>query len=174
MFYGAAIWDPVLIVSQIVANQCLFYLSLGLLEALFLRSHGRQLTIMYIFSWRQLDFQNYVGWTLILANLLNSLLSSVYLLWIVERAKKCLDFASTCFAFHLLFCCLYGGFPANLEWWATNTLGLLIMSLVGEWLCVRREMREIPVSNTTRAPRGGRGSNVELGQQNSKGASTSR
>lgn len=31
MFYGATIWDPVLIIAQIVAIQCLFYVSLGLL-----------------------------------------------------------------------------------------------------------------------------------------------
>ena len=31
MFYGAQVWDPVLIVAQILVNQCLFYTSLGLL-----------------------------------------------------------------------------------------------------------------------------------------------
>lgn len=177
----------------------------------------------------------------------------------VERAKKCLDFASTCFIIHLGAVCWYSGFPASLEWcvqvrvggslrwqvhtshgpmagaedrqwccnvlflvgvawaklktahscvplhcspawdgllpdsllhasmwdpcalvwcaalpctacyhhvilcfcnhppankvvfdvrnrWATNTIGLLIMSLLGEWLCVRREMQDIPLS----------------------------
>lgn len=31
MFYGATVWDPVLIVAQIITIQCLFYVSLGLL-----------------------------------------------------------------------------------------------------------------------------------------------
>lgn len=35
MFYGTAVWDPVLIVAQIVTLQCLFYLSLGALLFLF-------------------------------------------------------------------------------------------------------------------------------------------
>jgi len=35
MFYGAQVWDPVLIVAQIVTLQCLFYLSLGALLFVF-------------------------------------------------------------------------------------------------------------------------------------------
>lgn len=35
MFYGAPVWDPALIVAQIVTLQCLFYLSLGALLFLF-------------------------------------------------------------------------------------------------------------------------------------------
>ena len=31
MFYGAAVWDPWLILTQIITVQCLFYLSFGLL-----------------------------------------------------------------------------------------------------------------------------------------------
>ena len=31
MFYGTQVWDPVLIVAQIVTIQCLFYISFGLL-----------------------------------------------------------------------------------------------------------------------------------------------
>jgi hypothetical protein len=29
--------------------------------------------------------------------------------------------------------------------WTVNTLGMLIMSLLGEWLCVRRELADIPI-----------------------------
>ena len=35
MFYGVQVWDPALIVAQIVTLQCLFYLSLGALLFLF-------------------------------------------------------------------------------------------------------------------------------------------
>lgn len=31
--------------------------------------------------------------------------------------------------------------------WVTNIAGLAIMSLMGEWLCARREMSEIPVTS---------------------------
>lgn len=35
MFYGANSWDPLLIISQIISIQCLFYLSLGLWQLAF-------------------------------------------------------------------------------------------------------------------------------------------
>ncbi len=38
--------------------------------------------------------------------------------WVqVERAKKCLDFASTCYIFHFCFSWRYDGFPTRFEWW---------------------------------------------------------
>ena len=40
MFYGAAVWDPWLILAQIITVQCLFYLSFGLLLYLFLGESG--------------------------------------------------------------------------------------------------------------------------------------
>lgn len=36
MFYGANVWDPWLILAQIITVQCLFYLSFGLLLYVFL------------------------------------------------------------------------------------------------------------------------------------------
>ena len=36
MFYGASVWDPWLIIAQIVTVQCLYYLSFGLLLYLLL------------------------------------------------------------------------------------------------------------------------------------------
>lgn len=43
MFYGAPVWDPALIVAQIVTLQCLFYLSLGALLFLFVGARARVL-----------------------------------------------------------------------------------------------------------------------------------
>jgi hypothetical protein len=34
----------------------------------------------------------------------------------VERAKKCLDFGSTCYFWHLLFVCWYSGWPQSFSW----------------------------------------------------------
>lgn len=63
-----------------------------------------------------------------------------------ERAKKCLDFSVTLYIIHLFICIVYGGWPASVTWWVVNGTGLALMSLLGEWLCIRREMREIPMS----------------------------
>lgn len=34
----------------------------------------------------------------------------------VERAKKCLDFAATCYLLHLAFVSIVGGFPTTVTW----------------------------------------------------------
>ena len=39
----------------------------------------------------------------------------------VERAKKCLDFASTFYLINLVVVCLFSGFPSTLAWCAVAT-----------------------------------------------------
>ena len=72
--------------------------------------------------------------------------SAGFMLYVVERAKKCLDFAATLYIIHLFICIVYGGWPASVTWWVVNITGLAIMALLGEYLCIRRELKEIPIS----------------------------
>lgn len=69
-----------------------------------------------------------------------------YMVYLIERAKKCLDFAATLFLFHLFISIVYGGWPSSLTWWVVNGTGLVVMSLLGEYLCIKRELREIPIT----------------------------
>lgn len=69
-----------------------------------------------------------------------------FLMFLVERAKKCLDFCATLYIMHLFICILYGGWPASITWWVVNITGLAVMALLGEYLCMKRELREIPIS----------------------------
>ena len=113
---------------------------------------------------------------------------------LVERAKKCLDFASTVYIVHIVACCAYGGFPRHLSWcashrklisarahvcmrsnanpmfpprcrWAVNLLALGITAVLGEWLCLQREMQDIPVTTTgtTGNPTGSRSAAIRRG-----------
>lgn len=150
MFYGAQVWDPVLIIAQITAVQCLFYISLGLLQWLvvgWIGGYVDDLTLRYFFDWRELSLKTLNGALTALVHILNAPAGALYLMFIVERAKKCLDFTVTCYFVHLVICCGFSGWPFNVEWWATNSLGLAAMALLGEWLCVRREMQEIPLAS---------------------------
>lgn len=69
-----------------------------------------------------------------------------YLLYFIERAKKCLDFSATLYILHLFICIIYGGWPSSVAWWILNATGLALMALLGEYLCVKRELREIPIA----------------------------
>uniref|UniRef100_A0A453EZR0 Uncharacterized protein n=1 Tax=Aegilops tauschii subsp. strangulata TaxID=200361 RepID=A0A453EZR0_AEGTS len=71
--------------------------------------------------------------------------SAGFMFYVIERAKKCLDFAATLYIIHLFICIIYGGWPASGTWWVVNIVGLAIMSLLGEYLCIRRELKDIPV-----------------------------
>ncbi|KAE9467815.1 hypothetical protein C3L33_00280, partial [Rhododendron williamsianum] len=71
---------------------------------------------------------------------------AVYMDNLIERAKKCLDFSATLYIIHLLICIMYGGWPSSITWWVVNGTGVAVMALLGEYLCIRRELREIPIS----------------------------
>src|SRR5690606_30431592 len=72
---------------------------------------------------------------------------SGFLMYVVERAKKCLDFSSTMHIFHLLGCIVYSRrFPDRWEWWVINIVTLILTAVLGEFLCQRKELREIPLS----------------------------
>jgi len=68
-----------------------------------------------------------------------------YLLYLIERAKKCIDFSATLYIIHLVICICYGGWPSSFTWWIINIAGLALMALLGEYLCIRCELQEIPI-----------------------------
>ncbi|XAR67734.1 hypothetical protein NMG60_11002617 [Bertholletia excelsa] len=146
MFYGPVAWDPWLILAQIVCLQCLYYLTLGVFMTLLVGTRVSRLSLVYFFDYATVAASIVTGWCVIAAFLLSSLAGAVYLLYLIERAKKCLDFAATVYIIHLFICIAYGGWPSSMTWWVVNGIGLAIMSLLGEYLCVKRELREIPIS----------------------------
>ena len=88
---------------------------------------------------------NCVGNLKIQYNNNNELKRAFLLTIIVEKSKKCLDFSVTYTTIHLLLCTIYNGFPASWDWWILNVLGMIIMTVLGEFLCSRLELKEIPL-----------------------------
>ena len=81
-------------------------------------------------------------------NNVNSLhFSSLGLWYVVQRTKLCLDFSSTVHFLHLVLCTLYNSAPPiSATWWVINLVCLTTMCVSGEFLCMRTELRTIPVS----------------------------
>lgn len=73
---------------------------------------------------------------------------AAYVFILVERAKKCLDFTVTLYIIHLILCCLYTGFPTSFLWWFVYVVCVVVTALLGEWLCMRRELKDIPMRST--------------------------
>ena len=64
---------------------------------------------------------------------------------IVEKSKKVLDFSITLFMIHLCSCVFYNGMPATWDWWIIHVFSTIVMILLGEYLCARRELDDIPL-----------------------------
>ncbi|CAK7356654.1 unnamed protein product [Dovyalis caffra] len=146
MFYGAVVWDPWLIVAQIVCLQCLYYLTLGFFLSFLVGTRVSRLTLVYFFDFATITTSTVTGWCVIASLLLTSIAGAGYMLYLIERAKKCLDFSATLYIIHLFICIIYGGWPSSITWWAVNGTGLAVMALLGEYLCIRRELLEIPIT----------------------------
>ena len=82
---------------------------------------------------------------------------------LVEQAKKCLDFASTAYALHFVACCVVGGFPRGGGWWLVNAGGFAAAALSSEYVCLQREMADIPFGAGFEASRGRRGAGRRRG-----------
>ena len=74
-------------------------------------------------------------------------------LWItVGRAKQCTDFAFTVHIFHLLACWIYNRqFPYTVSWWLVNIVCIALMTVLGEFLCMRSELKAIPLTAGARS-----------------------
>ncbi|KAK9229153.1 hypothetical protein WN944_022110 [Citrus x changshan-huyou] len=145
MFYGSVVWDPWLIVAQIVCLQCFYYLTLGVFVSIFVGTRVSHMSLVYFFDFATVTASTVTGWCVIASILLTSVAGAGYMFHLIERAKKCLDFSATVYIIHLFICIVYGGWPSSITWWVVNGTGLALMALLGEYLCIRRELREIPI-----------------------------
>ncbi|XP_061338528.1 uncharacterized protein LOC133285337 [Gastrolobium bilobum] len=146
MFFGSVIWDPCLIVAQIVCIQCLYYITLGLFLSILVGTHVSRMSLVYFFDFVTITTSTLTGWCVIASFFFTSIAGAVYMLYLIERAKKCLDFSATLYIVHLFICIVYGGWPSSITWWIVNVIGIAVMALLGEYLCIRRELREIPIT----------------------------
>jgi len=144
MFY-TTVWDPRLIIYQIFAVQCVYYMLLGFFLFAFDVMIGHTLTTDQIFGYTNMNTHSMRGWAVILSCFATAISSGIGLLFIVERSKKCLDHTATAFICHLISVWAYGGFPKTWTWWIVQFFCFIIMVVLGEYLCMRKELRDIPL-----------------------------
>lgn len=141
-------WDPILLISQIVAMQSVMYLSLCLLMAIMQDLTGAARTLDHIFEYHEIHVRDNEGRSIIFAFVLNAVIGAMALWLIVGRTKLCLDFSCTYHVIHLLICwCYNSGFPVTFSWWTLNVACCAITCVLGEFLCLRTELQAIPLSS---------------------------
>jgi len=144
--FRLTVWDPRLIVSQIVAVVSSFYFTYGFLLLATSFAVGGDLGLRNVFNYETVNLRDRQGFVDVFCYIINAALGSVILCLIVKRTKLCLDFTATTYAFHLLFCWIYSGtFPSTFTWWIFTLIGITIMCVSGEFLCLKYEMEDIPL-----------------------------
>lgn len=139
-------FNPRLIFSQIVTLQCFHYFFLGLFFEVNYVLYGRSVTVDRMFTDEYLRIWERSGWQDTLAVFVSyAVVGSFLMAIIVEKSKKCLDFSFTLFVVHLFIVCVYDGFPSTWDWWIVHIFSVISMVLLGEYLCARREMEDIPL-----------------------------
>lgn len=148
-FYGSSVFDPLMIVAQIIALQCAWYLALGLFLLMLRGGSAGGLTLFAFFDPHAVGGgkarASGLAWRTAFAFLLASASGAGLLTIIVERAKKCLDFATTLYLVHLVLVLCYAGWPMRFEWWLLQLACLATTAIGAEYLCLQREMRDIPL-----------------------------
>jgi hypothetical protein len=140
-------FNPRLILSQIIALQSLHYLILTIMFQINSFLYGSTITIDRIFTSKYLNIWTGEGRIDAMTLLLSSIIGSFLLAVIVEKSKKCLDFTCTLLFVHVVICCMYDGVSTihSFDFWIVNLLGMVIMVLLGEYLCSRKELMDIPL-----------------------------
>ncbi len=153
MFYNA-IWDPWLIIGQLIVLLSSFYLLHGAWLCLFALAFGTPLQLGMLLSPASMRVMTSSGWPSLGAALLSAPAFGSLLLPLVGRAKQCLDFTLSVYALHTFFCMLYSSrFPWGWEWWGVHLVATIGAVVLGEYLCLQRELEAIPLSNEEREAR---------------------
>lgn len=160
-------WDPVLLITQITAMQCILYSSLGAIMWIMDFLSGGNHTLDHLFQYhvrtqhspminhplthsplslQEIHINDWSGRLVVSAFAINSLSGAVALWFIVRRTKLCLDFSCTFHAIHLAVCWYYNSsFPTTFSWWLLHAVCAALMCVCGEFLCLKTELQEIPV-----------------------------
>ena len=71
---------------------------------------------------------------------LNMPLMIAGLVFVVEKGNKILDFVSTCYFFHYLFCVIYNSqFIFTFGWYMINFSCFFATVIIGEYVCIKFE-----------------------------------
>ena len=139
-------WDPLLIIAQIAAIQCIMYFILGVMIMVIATFLGTTISLDYAFQYKEIHVRDFGGHLVITIFMINSIVGALALWYLVRRTKQCMDFACTAHLIHLISCWMYNGsFPTTFSWWCLNIVTMTIMCVCGEFLCMKTELKAIPL-----------------------------
>jgi hypothetical protein len=106
-----------------------------------------QLSVDLIFSpqYLKLDGSSPHSAALLAVNLLSSVATACLLMPnIVGKSKKVLDHTASLYLLHFIITMFYSGGSTDAEYCIVNLLGAIVCTCLGEWVCSKSELGEIP------------------------------
>ncbi|KAG4300789.1 hypothetical protein PCK1_002866 [Pneumocystis canis] len=142
MFHNT--FDPILITSQIIAVQSLFYLFEMTLVLFVLIVAGKPISLDYIFDFRKISLNNSEFFASGFIWDISSIFGVFIFFFIIQRSKQVLDFTLTMHFIHFIIVFFYSGhFPSSTSWWIVQIISCISICLGGEWMCMQRELKPI-------------------------------
>ncbi|KAL0484803.1 sys [Acrasis kona] len=145
---GDRVFDTRMILFQIVTLQLAHYITLGILIMGVDFVLGVKPTVEQFFSYKAVNVSNRIGIATMISFFLNALSGSLLLFVVVQRSQKCLDFTITIYIVHFFICVFYKAFPVYWEWWVCTIICIVAMITLGEYICYKREIRDIPITQS--------------------------
>ncbi|KAG0173121.1 hypothetical protein DFQ28_009626 [Apophysomyces sp. BC1034] len=146
--FRTSVWDPILIIAQIISFQSLYYIVLSLLLLVAFALGGTEFTLDSILGDQEIRTDTVSGWALGFIWLVNALLCIPLIVLIVQRAKLVLDFVLTLHVIHFICVWIHNNqCPTAGAWWIVQIVNVAVMTLGGEWAAMRREMKPILMAN---------------------------
>ena len=144
--YGSDDFNPVFILTQIACLVSVWYSSQSIILVLFNNLFGLPTHLSQLFSATALDMQDGYSFVCLLTTVVSAGVLTAALVVVVERANKCLDFASTVYFVHFVAVWMYDGFPGMVYWWGVNAVVMVVVILVSEFLCMKIEQQQISLT----------------------------
>uniref|UniRef100_A0A0R3RV61 Protein SYS1 homolog n=1 Tax=Elaeophora elaphi TaxID=1147741 RepID=A0A0R3RV61_9BILA len=137
--FRSYVWDPGLIISQMMCMQATFYTAQCVLSVM-LSIGGDYPSLEQIFITEATQRGA-------VTQLLSVALCSLMMSKVIGRSKQCLDFTCTLHFWHLIIITLYRkSIPMHIFWWLLQFLSIVLCTILGEYFCLQLESRDIHLS----------------------------
>merc|ERR1711931_244261 len=141
--FRSYIWDPFLIISQILAMQGFYYTTFGIILSVLFLLTPESPNLSHLLDPEHMSLINLENTLVVIASSINSFAVSLALCIVVQRAKLCLDFTCTIHLLNMLLGWAYYGRLMTFSSFIIQIICISIAAVFGEYLCFKYEMKPI-------------------------------
>ena len=134
---------PVLIISNMSIILSINFLVKFILINIINKIMGLVFHEEQIMGFNQYDFMSSYTTCAIFSLILESVIMIGVFVVIVEKANKLLDYSISNEFFQILLIILFTGFPNNAYFWIVNTIKVILITVISEFIALKIEQKEI-------------------------------